>query len=556
MTQRVADHLKALWYDKQTITMKKISVTAKDQLRKEDVRQAVIVDYKAIGCRCPGGESNTKPFIRYTLEWLLIEKFDEIFVCCLPDNAQQMREYVKLFLTTENVPSSMTIQVHASETNVSTGDCLRDLDAKALIKTDFVIMDVGCCGNLPLAEILENHKTLKKTHKSAILTSIVRNVFTKDPAEIGEFPIYVTDSDTGLLLHYVAGRVRAIIEHGDQNLSLGSSTHSRSVDVPSHIFLDRRSVKIFTNLCSTNLSIYSNNVPALFTELFDCHSEADLIQAAFDNQDVLGGTVYINVIDDLFSQRMADFGFAINQKFDKFDTNLIYKRSDRCQILRKLVNDSLIDCTRINSDDYLANLDDDDNHESESEDDSSDAPIDPEEAFMSEVLESLLRGFEETIENENLVLEVNSSKHAYNIGIDDVNSTIARALLLLPNKIQQQPKSIAEYSNVVSRAIDKFKQFLLNYIKNEESRDNVITAMEDLYISKEISLLNDTVLAKTLYKLYEIDALDEESILNWYKEYDEDDAMQKELRSKPAMKQLIAALESDSDEEEEESDEA
>lgn len=525
------------------------------QLKKEDVKQAVIVDYKAIGCKSPGGSSNTKkPFIQYTLEWLLIEQFDELFVCCLPDNAQQMRDFVKLFLRTENVPSTMTIQVHSSENNKSTGDCLRDLDSKALIKTDFVIMDVGCCGNLPLADLLNAHKTLKKADKNATLTSIVRNVFTKNPAEIGQFPIYITDPKTGLLLHYVAGRVS---ENHEMASSIATSmkNSAKSVDVPSKIFLERESVKIHTNLCSTNLSIYSANVPILFAELFDCHSEADLIQSAFDNHEVLGGTVYVHVVDDLFSQRMADFGFAINQKWDQFDTNLIYKRNDRCQVLRKLVNDSLIDCTRLNSDDYLTNLKDEEDSDNETESDSEESIMDDDEAFLCEVLDSLVRGYEETIENENLVLEVNSSKHAYNISITDVYATIAKALLLLPGKLTTyRPNSLSEYSNLVEKSIVKFKQFLLNYMKSNESKETILTTMEELHLTGQIEYLNDIVLAKIFYKLYEIDTLDEDSILQWFKSYDATDDLQEKLRSKPAVKQLIQALEADSEEGEDESD--
>jgi len=523
--------------------MKKVT-TVKEQIKKEDVKQAVIVDYKAIGCKAPGGRSSTKLFIQYSLEWLLIEQFDEIFICCLPDNVQQMRNLVKQFIRTENVPSTMTIQVHSSENNRSTGDCLRDLDAKALIKTDFVIMDVGCCGNLPLAELLNNHKQLKKRDKNAVLTSVVRHLFAKNPAEIGEFPIYVTDPDSGLLLHYIAGRVT---ENRDEKLPVKTS---RSVEIPSNIFLERNSVKIHTNLCSTNLSIYSANVPVLYAELFDCHSEADLIQAAFDNHEVLGGTVYIHVIDDLFSQRVADFGFVINQRWEQFDTNLIYKRNSRCQVLRKLVNDSLLDCTRIGVESYLSTIEDDDESNSETETESGESLMDDDEAFLCEVVDSLVRGYEETIENENLILEINSSKHAYNISISDVNSTLARAILMLPEKLTKKPESITEYSKIVEGSLEKFKQFFLNYIKSDDSRDTFIETLEEVQLSGEYKFLNDIVLAKILYKLYDIDALEEDSICRWYTEYDSDDTRRSDLRSKPALKQLIQALQAESDEDE------
>lgn len=522
----------------------------KEQIKKEDIKQAVIVDYKAIGCRTPDGRADSKPFIRYSLEWLLIEQFDEVYVCCLPDNVQQIRELVKLFQRTENVPASMTIQVHSSEHNRSTGDCLRDLDAKALIKTDFVIMDVGCCGNLPLAELLQAHKNLKKVDRSVLLTSIVRNLFTKNPAEISEFPIYITDPRSGLLLHYVSGRV----SESESSGTVVDKIPKKSIEVPSEIFLERDSVKIHTNLCSTNLSIYSTNVPAEYAELFDCHSEAEFIQASFDNKEVLGGSVYIHIVDDLFSQRMADFGFAINQRKDKFDTNLLYKRSDRCQVLRKLVNDSLIDCTRLNTEEYLSNLPSDDSVDSETESESEDPVTDDEDLFLHEVLDSLVRGYEETIQNKNLVLEVNSSKHAYYISIDDVYETIAHSLLMLPHKLTNTPTNVSEYSNIVETSIDKFNEFLLNYIKSDESRKIFLSAMEDKCLLGELKFLNDVVLAKVFYKLYEIDVLDEDSILRWFQEFDKANEPQRTLREKPNFKKLRTFLEAEPDSSSEEDD--
>lgn len=519
--------------------------------KKEDIKQAVIVDYKAIACKVPGGSSNRKPFIQYSLEWLLIEKFDEIFICCLPDQFKQLREFVQLFSRTEDVPKSMSIQVHSSDTNHSTGDCLRDLDSKALIKADFVIMDVGCCGNLPLAELLSSHKRLRKQDKNAILTSIVRNLFTKNLTNLGEFPIYVSDPKTGLLLHYIAGRVAKNEKPGP----ISAVGRMRCVQIPSEILLERQSVKIHTNLSSTNLSIYSSNVPALYSELFDCHSEADLIQAAFDNHEVLGGSVYIHVIDDLFSQRMADFGFAINQKREKFDTNLIYKRNERSQVLRKLVNDSLIDCTRLNPELFLSNLAHEEDSDEETESSSEVSMMEDDEIFFGEVLDSLLRGYEETIRNENLILEINSSKHAYNISIDDVYTTIIKALLFLPGKLSSgHARSHGEFASLVEKAIDKFKQLLLNYVKSNQSRATVISTIERLYISNQLDLLNDTVLAKIIYKLYDIDVLDEESILSWYRDYDKSDKVQEQLRSRPAIRQLAQALEAESEDSDDDSD--
>lgn len=548
--------------------MKKSAPTMQ-KLQKEDVKQAVIVDYKAIGCKSPERGKNKKPFIQYSLEWLLIEKFDEVFICCLPHNSSELREFVRNFIKIENVPSSMTIQIHSSEENHSTGDCVRDLDVKNLIKTDFIIMDVGCCGNLPLSDMLESHKRLKKVDKNVILTSVVRNIFTKDPEIIGEFPVYVIEPKTGCLLHYSAGRVSV-----DDPNEVASRDY---IELSAEMFFNHDSVKIYNNLSSTNLSIYSSNLPALFAEFFDCRTEASLIKAALSHQETLGYSIYIHVVDDLFSQHMADMGFVINQKLDQFDTKLIYKRSERHDTLRQLVNKSLIGCTRLNPVDYLANLADDDNTDDDADeeeelksdsdleeydDDDDDAYNNQSsrniQSFLDEVLDSLIRGFEEKINHKNLILEVNASKHAYNISIEDIHSTIAKVLLLLPCKLNPKITSQKEYFDSIKKAILVFKLFLHNYFSSFQSKITLLSTWEDIYLSNDIAYLSDGALAILIYQLYYFDVLDEESIIEWHSQIPcnekNDQKSREELRKKEKIVSLVNEL-SKEEEEEEDDDE-
>ncbi|KAB0798948.1 hypothetical protein PPYR_06828, partial [Photinus pyralis] len=54
---------------------------------------------------------------------------------------------------------SLTMKVHVivSETCRSFGDCIRDLDAKALIRGDFVLLEPGIVGNIKLLPIIKKH---------------------------------------------------------------------------------------------------------------------------------------------------------------------------------------------------------------------------------------------------------------------------------------------------------------------------------------------------------------------------------------------------------------
>lgn len=52
----------------------------------------------------------------------------------------------------------MSISVIGSETFQSMGDAIRELDAKAVIKSDFILLHGDCIVNLPLKEIRDEHK--------------------------------------------------------------------------------------------------------------------------------------------------------------------------------------------------------------------------------------------------------------------------------------------------------------------------------------------------------------------------------------------------------------
>jgi translation initiation factor eIF-2B subunit epsilon len=54
----------------------------------------------------------------------------------------------------------MSVSVFASETFQSMGDAMRELDAKAIIKSDFILIFGDSIGNLPLQEIRAQHKSV------------------------------------------------------------------------------------------------------------------------------------------------------------------------------------------------------------------------------------------------------------------------------------------------------------------------------------------------------------------------------------------------------------
>lgn len=52
----------------------------------------------------------------------------------------------------------MKVNFIVSESCQSFGDCLRDLDAKGLIRGDFVLLEPGTISNIPLLPLIKKHK--------------------------------------------------------------------------------------------------------------------------------------------------------------------------------------------------------------------------------------------------------------------------------------------------------------------------------------------------------------------------------------------------------------
>uniref|UniRef100_A0A6B2E7N3 Translation initiation factor eIF2B subunit epsilon n=1 Tax=Phlebotomus kandelakii TaxID=1109342 RepID=A0A6B2E7N3_9DIPT len=161
-------------------------------------------------------------------------------------------------------------------------------------------------------------------------------------------------------------------------------------------------------------------------------------------------------------------------------------------------------------------------HESElssssDEDESHRASPVPEDAniFLSEVVDSLKRGFEDKSNPEFLVLEINSSRYAYNMSLSEVNFYVVQAIFHL--------SPLAEASNNVLAALKQIHSHLgpvlKNYIKGEPAMEDCLKAIQDMCQEREN--LKSRV-SQIIHFFYNVDLLSEEAIVSWYEELGED----------------------------------
>ncbi|XP_034937248.1 translation initiation factor eIF-2B subunit epsilon [Chelonus insularis] len=162
--------------------------------------------------------------------------------------------------------------------------------------------------------------------------------------------------------------------------------------------------------------------------------------------------------------------------------------------------------------------------------------------FLSEVIDSLLRGFQDKLNCENLILEINSSRYAYNVGIREVTYNVVKSILLLPLQYLNDSKLTiddAAYQKVLVKMINYFNPILLNYIKSNDAQEECLKAIEDVSDSSQ-QLLNFS--KHLLHLFYQKDFLSEENILKWYNRKPEDDDEIYNTRLRECLKPFITWL--------------
>lgn len=170
------------------------------------------------------------------------------------------------------------------------------------------------------------------------------------------------------------------------------------------------------------------------------------------------------------------------------------------------------------------------NSSSDTDDADSVAASVPDDMYMfySEVVDSLVRGFEDHVLCDNLILEINSSRYAYNINYREANFQVIRAMLTLNTKAQMDVLNQVRYFTQLQSQLNYFLPVLKNYIKNMDSCEDCLSAIED--VAKGEEMLN-TVVVKVIHHLYNENVLSEESILKWHQK-NEDSQFARNIRKK------------------------
>ncbi|XP_007552622.1 translation initiation factor eIF-2B subunit epsilon-like isoform X1 [Poecilia formosa] len=186
--------------------------------------------------------------------------------------------------------------------------------------------------------------------------------------------------------------------------------------------------------------------------------------------------------------------------------------------------------------------------ESDSEDSEPDGPDDlmipsPEmddvKVFQMEVMGTLQRGLEENIGCDNLVLEINSLKYAYNISLKEVMQILTSVVLEYPFQQQGPNLTPSQYVALLLPLLKKWAPVFKNYVKRAQDHLDCLAAFEEHFLEQESHW---PAMVKVLMSMYELEILEEEMILRWFSQGATTDASRR-LRKNQGLQKFIHWLE-------------
>lgn len=98
--------------------------------------------------------------------------------------------------------------------------------------------------------------------------------------------------------------------------------------------------------------------------------------------------------------------------------------------------------------------------------------------FLTEVIDSLERGYKDKSNPDFLILEINSSRYAYNMALSEVNFYVAKAMLNLYPMKECNGNVMSAFNQIYSH----LSPVLKNYIRGPDAMSDCLKAIEVGYI--------------------------------------------------------------------------
>lgn len=227
--------------------------------------------------------------IDYTLEFLTATGVQETFVfCCW--KAAQIKEHLQKSKWCH--PTSLNVvRIITSDLYRSLGDVLRDVDAKALVRSDFLLIYGDVVSNINISKALEEHRLRRKLEKNvSVMTMVFKESSPSHPTRCHEDNVVLAvDSTTNRILHFQKTQ-------GLRHFSFPLGLFQGSLD----------GVEIRYDLLDCHISICSPQVAQLFTDNFDYQTRDDFVRGLLVNEEILGNQIHLHVTSREYGARVSN----------------------------------------------------------------------------------------------------------------------------------------------------------------------------------------------------------------------------------------------------------
>lgn len=227
------------------------------------------------------------PLVEYTLEFLVNCGVTEVYLMCC-SHAAQVSQYIRDSKWSSSfVP--FKVQTIELPNSMSVGDAMRDLDARGIITSDFLLISGDVVCNIDFDKIWDAHVARKRQDKNCIMSMVLRQASALHRTRSNRTGLFIVDNSTNKLVAY------------------HKSVLQKEVDIEASELLKFTDVSFRNDLIDCRVDICAMDVPALFTENFDYENLRDDFVRGVLTSDLLGKTIYTHIVDDGYAARVESF---------------------------------------------------------------------------------------------------------------------------------------------------------------------------------------------------------------------------------------------------------
>ncbi|KAF2735394.1 translation initiation factor-like protein eif-2b epsilon subunit [Polyplosphaeria fusca] len=232
------------------------------------------------------------PLIEYTFEFLANAGVEDVYVYC-GAHREQLEEYISQSKWASQVSSPFSKMELIQSTSHSIGDAMRDLDTRALLVGDFLIVYGDVVSNLPLESALNAHRARRQKDKNAIMTMVLREAGTRHRTKAQSTnPVFVVDPTKDRCLHF-------------EQMPNKEQTHFLSLD-PT-LLSDHQELEIRQDLIDCGIDICTPDVLALWSDNFDFQApRKGFLHSVLKDYELNGKTIHTHIVNDHYAARVRN----------------------------------------------------------------------------------------------------------------------------------------------------------------------------------------------------------------------------------------------------------